>query len=161
MNYASKLTGTTVNGRWEVEELIALAASDSTGGFFSVPYRVKEIATGQRAFMKITDVLKALDRYRREGINSAEAMARLGPSHLFESSVSKFCGDHRFDRIVKSLDSGDHPVAIPGLGNLDFPFLVFELAEGDTHKMRKTLKKIDLFWWMTTLHQVATGLSQL
>lgn len=158
---ASKLVGSTINGKWHVEELISLSASDSTGGFFSVPYRVQEISTGHRAFMKITDVLKALDRYRRDGIGAAEAMARLGTAHLFEASLAKFCVGKRLDRIVKVLDSGDHPVAIAGFGDLDFPYLIFELADGDTHTMRKTLTKIDLCWWMKTLHEVAVGLAQL
>lgn len=47
------------------------------------------------------------------------------------------------------------------MGPNRFPFLIFELADGDTHKFLQAAGAIDLAWWFSTLHQAAVGIRQL
>jgi eukaryotic-like serine/threonine-protein kinase len=161
MNPAEHLTGKTVNNRWVVDKKVNLDENGSTGGFFSVAYEVRDAQTGVRAFLKILDVIKALQGYSAVGADVAEILNRVSSAHIFEVNLFKACGDKKLDRIVRALDHGDISLPIPPLGDMRFPFLVFELADGDTHKIRRAVANLDLAWWLRTLHQVATGLHQL
>ncbi|MDA0767435.1 MAG: hypothetical protein O3A92_11515 [Verrucomicrobia bacterium] len=79
------LLGRGISGGWTVVSRVNLAEHGSTGGFFSVCFRVKN-ADGQEAFLKIIDVLKALQRYTGQK-PVAQVLAELGESHLFEVEV--------------------------------------------------------------------------
>jgi len=161
MNPAQNLAGTTVNHVWVVDEKIDLKADDSTGGFFSIPYRVHHKGTSERGFLKVLDVFKAIQGYSAQGIDVAESLNRLTSAHIFEVKLMNACGTNRFDRVVRALDSGEISLPVPIIGSIRFPFLVCELADGDTHTVRKTMAGLDLVWWFRTLHQVAIGLQQL
>jgi eukaryotic-like serine/threonine-protein kinase len=160
-NPAENLTGQILNHKWIVEERIKLKDTGSTGGFFSIPYRLKHVETGQRAFMKVLDVVKAIRRYGDDGFGVAETLSRVGSAHLFEVMLMQACDEKRLNKVVRALDSGELQLEIVPLGKIGFPFLIFELADGDTHRAIQIFDKIDVAWWFHTLHQVAIGLQQL
>src|SRR4051812_883829 len=98
VNGAENLVGHTVKDHWLVEERINLQDAGSTGGFFSIPYRIKNITTGQRAFMKVLDVIKAIRRYGDEGVSVAETLSRVGGAHLFEVMLMQACDAKRLNK---------------------------------------------------------------
>jgi eukaryotic-like serine/threonine-protein kinase len=161
MNPAQNLVGTVIKDRWIVDAKIDLQESESTGGFFSIPYSVHDKKTGQKAFLKILDVVKAISRYATVGLGVAETLNRLVSAHLFEANLMRACGESSCDRIVRALDFGEVHLQVPPFGDVGFPFLIFELADGDTYKLREVLKQFDAAWCFSTLHQVALGLKQL
>src|SRR6266404_5396830 len=161
MNALEQIIGKTVGNKWIVDATIDLKADDSTGGFFSVPFRVHHQETDQHAFLKVLDVLKAITRYATTGFGVAETLSRLTSTHLFEVDLLKACGSKKLDKIVRALDWGEIHLEIAPYGEIGFPFLVFELADGDTHKLRNSMRTLDTAWWLRTLHQVSVGLQQL
>jgi serine/threonine protein kinase len=161
MNPGENLVGQVVNGEWIVEAKVDLSEARSTGGFFSIPYAVRHKETGQRAFLKLLDVVKAIQRYTDHGLSLAETLNRITSGHLFEVHLMETCGARRLSRVVRALDHGEVNLDVPFFGTIAFPFLVFELGDGDTHKLLTTMSRVDQAWWFHTLHQVATGLKQL
>lgn len=161
LNPAERLTGQTILNEWLVEDPVNLAENGSTGGNFCIPYLVRNTTTDQRAFLKVLDVVKAIQRYGNNGIGVAETLSRIASAHLFESQLMEACKEKRLKRVVRALAYGELPLEISPLGNIGFPFLIFELADGDTHKVLRTLSQLDLAWWFSTLHQAAVGIQQL
>lgn len=161
VNPAQNLTGRTILEEWLVEKPINLHENGSTGGNFCIPYEVRSTKTGQKAFLKVLDVVKAIQRYGNEGIGVAETLGRIANAHLFESQLMEACKEKRLKRVVRALAYGELPLEISPLGNVGFPFLIFELADGDTHKILQTASNLDLAWWFSTLHQAAVGIQQL
>jgi serine/threonine protein kinase len=161
MDPGHDLVGHTINNRWVVDSKIDLHEAKSTGGFFSIPYAVHDKDTGQKAFLKLLDVVKAIQRYTDHGLSLAETLNRITSGHLFEVHLMEVCGERRLSRVVLALDHGEVNLDVPFFGTIAFPFLVFELGDGDTHKLLTTMVKADQAWWLRTLHQVATALRQL
>ena len=161
VNPAQNLTGLTILDEWIVENPINLRENGSTGGHFCIPYEVRSIKSGQRAFLKVLDVVKAIQRYGNDGIGVAETLSRITNSHLFESQLMAACQAKRLNRVVRALAFGEISLELPPLGQIGFPYLIFELADGDTHKVLQIAGKLDLAWWFTTLHQAAVGVQQL
>jgi len=159
-NPAESLVGQKVNDRWLVIEKIDLKQEESTGGFFSVPYRVKDVKTGERAFLKVIDLLTAMTRYTSSGVSIADALNRVTSSHLFEVALAEACGEKKLDRIVRALDHGQVTLNTV-LGVTPFPYIVFELADCDAHKLMKLSRQNDMAWRFRLLHQVAVGIQQL
>jgi len=56
---AENLIGTLVADRWRITTRLNGAGSDTTGGFFSIPYEVVDVETGRKAFMKVLNIQKA------------------------------------------------------------------------------------------------------
>src|SRR5579862_5496308 len=160
-NPAENLAGRTIGDTWLVVERISLSETGSTGGFFSIPYKVKNVKSGQVAFIKVLDVVKALSRYGEHGVGVAETMSRLGSAHIFEVALMDACREKKLNRIVNALDSGEFPLEITPIGKIGFPYLIFELGDGDTYAIIQAFTKLDHAWWFHTLHQVAVGLKQL
>ena len=151
--------GMVINGRWKIVEGIRTGTPDTTGGMFSVPYRVRDVETGRQAFLKVIDLVKAIGVYHQLGVN--EALRRITENHSFEVYLSTVCRQQKMDRVVHALDSGEFPHNIPGLGTVALPYIVFELADGDTHSLLTVDRGLDIIWKVQILHQVATGLRQL
>jgi len=163
MNPAHELVGKTVDDKWLIVEKLKSDDSDSTGGFFSVPYKVKHQETGEHAFLKVVDMLKALNIYQQnEGITTAEATNRVTSSHLFECELAEACTGRKMTRVVKALHHGELLLTIPGTEfKLGHGYLLFELGQGDTHTLLKQVKPTNAAWKMRALHQTAVGLKQL
>jgi len=160
-NPATDLTGQIILGEWKVEEPISLKENGSTGGNFCIPYRVKNTATGQKAFLKVLDVVKAIQRYGNDGHDVLYTLNRITSAHLFETQLMEACNEKGLKRVVRALASGEIGLEVMPWGQIGFPFLIFELADGDTHKFLKAADSLDLAWWFSTLHQAAVGIQQL
>lgn len=161
MNPANNLVGQTIMGVWNVEEAINLKENGSTGGNFCIPYRVRNTTTGQKAFLKVLDVVKAIQRYASDGHDVLYTLNRVTSAHLFEAQLMEACNEKRLKRVVRALASGEIGLEVVPWGQIGFPFLIFELADGDTHKILQTAAALDLAWWFGTLHQAAVGIQQL
>lgn len=157
------LPGQTINDRWIVGTRKKTTDPNATGGFFSITFDCTDKETGKPAFLKVVDVFGAIQRYGRDGMSTADVLVKIGQEHQFESSLMDECREARLRRVVIALDSGDTNVKGH---NGPVMFLVFELAKGDTHRIKDTIpelsaKKHSDKWWLDTLHCVATGLNQL
>jgi serine/threonine protein kinase len=161
LNPAENLIGQTIKGRWQVVERKNIDGRDTTGGYFSVPYRVIDIQTGGQAFMKVINLSKALLIYQQQGISTAEALHNVSDGHLFEVHLAEACKERKLRKIISVLDHGDIPADIPLLGPVGIPYIVFEYAECDAHSLLSSNKRSDLEWHMATLHQVAVGIQEL
>jgi eukaryotic-like serine/threonine-protein kinase len=143
---------------WKVIELISVD-EDATGGYFSSQYRVENIKTGQKAFLKAIDIHKRLvDKPAHE----QAALQERGLRHFrYESKLLSVCADRRMDRIVRALDSDIHIIDVPEYGaTLQIPYLVFELADSDLRHHPKN-NVFNLAWRLRIFHGVTTALSQL
>lgn len=156
------LPGQVINERWKVGAKSSSTDPNSTGGFFSVTFDCTDLTTGKPVFLKVVDVLKAINLYSSE-MSISDVLLKIGEEHKFESNLMNECKEARLRRVVVALDSGD--TRIP---NYEGPvmYLVFELAKGDTHKIRDIAPELSARgysdkWWLDTLHCVATGLNQL
>jgi eukaryotic-like serine/threonine-protein kinase len=160
-NPAEELVGTVIEGRWVVEERLNQDITDTTGGFFSVGYRVKDQNSGDAAFLKVINLKKAITLYALEGVPTAEALNRVTDSHLFEVQLAEICRNRKMDRIIRVLDHGDIPAEIPLLGTVGLPYIIFENGDCDTHTLLATARRHDIAWLMRTLHHAAVGIMQL
>ncbi len=161
MNPAQQLVGQTIEGDWLVETAVNLAANGSTGGAFCIPYLVKHTKSGQKAFLKVLDVVSAITRYNASGVSLAETLSRIASAHVFETQLLKDCENRRLDRVVRALGYGEIRLPVPPLGLIGFPYLIFELGDGDTHRFIDASRPIDHAWWLSALHQTTIGLWQL
>jgi hypothetical protein len=114
---------------WQVIELISVD-EDATGGYFSSQYRVQNVKTGQKAFLKAIDIHK---RLVGKPAHEQAALHEGGLRHFrYESKLLSVCADRQMDRIVRALDSDIHIIDLPEYGaTLQVPYLVFELADAD------------------------------
>jgi serine/threonine protein kinase len=156
------LPGQIINGRWKVGSATGTTDPNATGGFFSKTFHCTDITTGKPVFLKVVDVFKAISRYSGT-MPISDILVKIGQEHRFESNLMEECKEARLRRVVIALDSGD--TTIPGYSG-PVMFLVFELAEGDTHKIKDATPALAIQrnsdkWWLDTLHCVATGLFQL
>jgi len=158
-NPTANLVGQILNEKWKVTKILARDETNTTGGAFSVPFRVVNQETGKEAFLKVIDLIKSLQMY--SGLSAAEAMHRVGENHSFEVYLSEICRNKRMTRVVHAIDNGEVPICVPPWGELRFPFIIFELADGDVHTLLTINHKLDDLWKINTLHQVATAVQQL
>ena len=70
------------------------------------------------------------------------------------------CEKERLRKVVRSLGAGEIPYDIPMLGEIGFPYVIFELGDGYTHSLLKDMGKMDIIWWLSSLHQAAVGIRQ-
>lgn len=159
MNHLENLVGQTLGGRWLVEECLRNANSNTTGGFFSVPFRASEVGSGKEAFLKVVDLIKAM-RETYHDVTVTEALQRLLDNHSFEVFLSQICTERKMKRVVHAIDSGEHPLET-AIGRLVFPYIVFELADGDVHNLLTIATPVETVWKVGVLHQVATAVQQL
>lgn len=150
---AASLAGMELAGGWLVGELLQKAPGQS-GGTFSESYAVGN-SDGRKAFLKAFDYSLALS-----SPNTAESLLKLTGAYVFERDLLLECASSRMSRVVLALDAGE--IDVPGFGLLSrVNYLVFEPAERDARRHRDLMAQIDVAWALRSLHQVATGLSQL
>jgi serine/threonine protein kinase len=161
---AENLIGQELPGGWIIDRQIPRAgsagATDLSGSFFSIGYIAKKPAQGkakeEEAFLKVIDVQQALT------LQTGLMMDRLKlvtESHSFECSILDLCDKAKLDRVVQIIAKGELP-PLPG-SFISFPYILFELADGDVRKIVSRSDKIDDAWRLRVLHDVAVGLQQL
>ncbi|MCL4258166.1 MAG: hypothetical protein KJZ53_06515 [Anaerolineales bacterium] len=151
---AEQLEGLLLKNRWEVVKKLPKPPNLS-GGNFSIPYEVKDIETGQSAFLKALDYSGALQS--RDPARELQAMTE---AYNFERDLLMSCRTGHMDRVVTSLDDGSVSLG-DGLGINVVQFIVFELANGNIRSLVKQDQQFDTALSLRALHNIATGLSQL
>jgi serine/threonine protein kinase len=160
-NLESVLPGTTLNGRWTVGRPTK-ATPGQTGGCFSITFECADVQSGKPVFLKVVDVNSAIMNYSNT-MPIPDIMIKIAEEHKFESNLMNECKEARLHRVVVGLDHG--AVQVTGFSG-PVLFLVFELAKGDTHKVKSTTPALARGlesdrWWLETLHHVSTGLHHL
>lgn len=160
-NLETLLTGTVLKDKWLVGKS-AKKTPGQTGGCFSITFECTDIKLRKSVFLKVVDVNSAIINYSRT-MSIPDIMIKIAEEHNFESNLMDECKEARLHRVVVGLDHG--AVQIPGFSG-PVLFLVFELADGDTHKMKSITPALNDRltsdkWWLETLHHVSTGLNQL
>ena len=137
---------------WSIQGRIR-RSDDQTGGRFSVGYECKH-DDGRKAFLKAIDLSEALQQ--------ADPIAALGfLADAVQCEVELLQTARRMDRVVTLLDYDfirdlkGVPLAIP------IPYIVFERADGNARSVVRASARPPHSWCMSTLQQVATGMSQL
>jgi serine/threonine protein kinase len=127
-----------------------------TGGHFSACYTVKNVSTGQVAFLKAIDVGSAL-----QSADPMRELQKLTAAFNFERDVLNKCRSHRMKRVLVPIADGSHVVAAspPPINNV--PYIIFELASGDIRAFHAVLAQFDVAWCLRSLHHSAVGLQEL
>jgi serine/threonine protein kinase len=154
MGPAHQLTGLTLPGNWKVLQLAA-RKPNATGSNFSVGY-VVENENGRRGFLKAIDYFGAFN----QGLNTPDVLNAMTSAYIFERDICEKCRDHRLSRIVHAIDSGSHQLD-PKQGITRVDYLIFELADSDIRAHLDAQQHFDVAFALRTLHNVATGLSQM
>ncbi|OWJ56176.1 protein kinase domain-containing protein [Inquilinus limosus] len=161
---AYRLLGVTIPDNWVVREplgwridtqsgLPLRADIYGTGGNFSVGYIVEK--EGRRAFLKALNLASAM-----HSADVLGALKSMTEAAIFEASIHAVCSQHKMDRVVLAVASGQIKIGV----NLQdtVPYLILELADGD---VRRRLRIVDnsfrLAWGLRALHHAATGLAQI
>lgn len=140
----------SLEGGWLVGE--RLSPPGGTGGHFSVRYKVTSEA-GEVAFLKALDV-KSL----AQASDLITAMKELGTSFDHEREMLNRC--QHMSRVVTSITNGQ--VFVPASPFGAVPYFIFTMAEGDIRLRLDHLgDKATAAWKLRSLHQVATGISQM
>jgi serine/threonine protein kinase len=159
MNAITDLVGKTIANRWLVLEHLNTKSGGSTGGYFSIPFKVQSTTDGKLAFMKAIDIVNAMTTTYKD-LSRVESMRRVLDNHSFEVQLGTICAGKRMTRVIHPIDSGEHEIDSP-LGKLPLPFIVFELGQGDIHSLLDKTGRGDTKWKLAIMHQVATGIKQL
>jgi serine/threonine protein kinase len=160
-NLEAMLPGTLLHGRWLVGNPTKRTPGQ-TGGCFSITFECTDQNSKKPVFLKVVDVNSAIMSYSQT-MSIPDIMIKIADEHNFESSLMDECKESNLRRVVVGLDHGS--VQIPAFTG-PVLFLVFELASGDTHKVRSITPALangldSDKWWLETLHHVTTGLHQL
>lgn len=160
MANAANLNGKLLKGQktgasWEVVEALSEPILLRSSPERSHAYRVRNIATGEYAFLKATDA----DMVDEEETLLIRLKAVL-MHHEFEAQISEHCRGNNMDRVCLAIDHGNAMIEINGVKEPVF-FLVFELADGDIRHQIFTSSQWTSQRKFELLQQVAVGLSQL
>lgn len=126
---------------------------EHTGGNFSQGYLVKDYYTGHKAYMK---VLSYQDLFATAEGNTTELIEQISKHYNFEKNMLKLARERRLDRVVTAIDSGEYKPD----GGIPYPFLVFELADGDLRAQLADAQPPVVFT-LSILHHVAVAIAQL
>jgi serine/threonine protein kinase len=151
MKPAEMLAGKTLDDGWIVGERIELGP-DSTGGYFSVSYRVTS-KDGKQAFLKALDYSGAFS-----SDDPARELQRMTEAYNFERDVVAAC--RGMDRVVWAIADGKTRVEGGEAGGI-VEYIIFELADGDVRSHLAQISDVEVAWKMRCLHHIATGLKQL
>jgi serine/threonine protein kinase len=151
MNPAEQLKGLELPNGWKVIEP-AKRKPNATGGFFSQGY-IAEHCDGRRGFLKAMDYTKAF-----ASANTAETLQAMTNAYVFEKALCGKCS--HLSRIARAIDDGSILIN-PEMPYTKVEYLIFELADGDIRAHLDMQATLDIVFVMRTLHNVATGLSQL
>lgn len=164
MTPSANLLGVTLPGGWIIDRQLPRAGSDGatdmSGSFFSVCYIAKkegEKGKVTEAFLKVIDIAQAVTV--QAGSTLIERLTKVTASHGFECDVLDRCGKAKLDRVVQLIDKGEIPPP-PG-STVPFPYILFEIADGDIRKLVAKSDRIDDAWRFRVLHDAAVGLQQL
>jgi eukaryotic-like serine/threonine-protein kinase len=146
------LEGVTLEGDWAVTKMVKKRPWQS-GGCFSAGYLVKHPDRGP-AFLKVFDFSEHL-RFA-EPTKVLETMVK---AFNFEKEILELCNGSNLDRVVKAISYGSVKSSAAMFQQLYY--LIFELADCDARVQMKELSRIESFWCLRVLHQVAVGLKQL
>ena len=162
------LIGQSLPGGWIINRQLPRAgsagATDMSGSFFSIGYiarkteKVREVEKITEAFLKVIDIKNAL-KAQDTGKTMMQRLSLVTESYGFECAILDICEKAKLDRVVKIIGKGELPPP-PG-SDIDIPYILFELADGDVRKIVSKTNKIDDAWRFRVLHDVAVGLSQL
>lgn len=148
------LEGIELENGWRVIDKISRKLG-STGGKFSVGYRVEDKKDGKFAFLKALDFSAA-----SQVADPARALQQMLEAYNFERDVLLKCRNKRLGRVMTPLLDGS--VNIPGFGIYSpVYYLIFELASGDIRDILFEFDNLDLAWCLRSLHHATVGLQQL
>lgn len=159
MSIAQALEGMDLPGRkrpgtWKVLEKLSYARQGSAVNC-SVGYRVVH-SDGTAGFLKASDLdLMTLD--------TGDMLGRLvaaSEMQKFERTILDHCQGNNMDRVVTPLDYGDKLHVHEGQKEPLF-WIVFELAKHDARVQMDSNKRLDFFWCVTAMHNLATAVQQL
>jgi serine/threonine protein kinase len=146
------LVGRTLANGWSVVEEVPRPPG-STGGQHSRGYIV-QAPDGTRAYLKALDYSRAL-----ASSDVAGELQKATSAYVFERNLLGLCATRRLSKVVRALDHGQERVeGVPGIPTVDY--LILELAAADVRAYVDG-QNPDARWALRTLHDVATGLSQL
>ena len=157
---AMNLVGRVLNDRWQVTNLCSRDPKTATGACFSIPYECEEIATGKKAFLKLIHIIRTMQLYSA-GRNHWETMKVVIDNHAFEVFLIDVCKKQKMSRVAHAVDHGNVTITADTWGDIDFPFIIFDRADGDMNSLLAVEEKVDELWKISTLHQVATAVKQL
>jgi eukaryotic-like serine/threonine-protein kinase len=149
---AEMLEGLTLGDGWRVVERCKRDPL-STGGNFSVGYRVEHI-DGRQGFCKALDYSAIFTM----GGDPAPLLQELTESYNFERDILHKCDEFRMSRIIRILDDG-----VVSIERFFIPvsYIIFEYAQYDIRRELDQEKDLQAAIRLRTLHHVATGLGQL
>ena len=156
---ANKMAGLTLNDEWLVETLIPVGTKTGigTGGNFSVPYEVKNIKTGKKAFLKAFDFEKTMQDALSKGHDFMKIMSVLTADYQFEDKLNEICIEKRMRNVIKVLNKGQQVI-----DNRVVPYLIMELAEdGDIRMYVERTQDVSLAMKLGYLKDVTLGIRQL
>lgn len=150
------LTGDKRDGTWTVLDKIE-KRPDSTGGTFSVGYKVQH-DDGTLGFLKATDT-GLFTRASKNG-SQLERFTRTLNEQAFERNILNVCFGNNMDRVIHAIDYGTYESSETGVRDYVF-FIVFDLAKGDVRQQILHQKRQSLSWALTALHNLAVAVQQL
>jgi len=148
---AEQLKGLDLDGGWTVVEKVQRSPT-ATGGNFSVGYLV-EHRDGRRGFLKAMNYDAAFFQP-----DTSAALSAMTEAYLFEKELCTKTG--HLSRIVRAIDDGAVLVDKTNARS-KVEYLIFERANCDIRAHLDVIAKLDVVFVLRTLHNVATGLSQL
>jgi len=151
---SEQLEGRTLATGWLVGKRIVKHAN-ATGGMFSTCYQVAK--DGRPAFLKAIDIHGLL---QANPGRMMDVMQHVSKTYIHERDLLARCREHRMDRVVQTIDSGEEQIVDGDAASTVFYF-VFEIADGDIRVMHDVAVFLDLERIFRALHHVAVGIKQL
>lgn len=148
------LTGQRTGRKWTVIEKLA-PSDDGSLGHNSCAYFVVD-ENNQRAFLKASD----LGMFVKQGADTAVAMQLALTGYIFERDMLEYCHGNNMDRVVTALDHGVEDRIHNGARDPVY-YLIFEEANGDLRRHVRRNEALNLYWAVTTLHNIFVAASQL
>jgi serine/threonine protein kinase len=142
--------GTTVGQGWVVIQELDPAAH-ATGGNFSKGFLVER--NGQRAFMKVFDVMAAAGG----GPDPMRQIQAATSAFNFERDLLGKCKVNNLSHVVVPIEDG----VIPRTGILPLHYIVFEAADGDVRRIVRAKSALDASWLLRCMHGICVGINQL
>jgi eukaryotic-like serine/threonine-protein kinase len=154
MSAADQLDGLTLDGGWTVVQ--QMQQQPSSGGFFSVPYLVKDPA-GKEHFLKAFDFSSAFE----PGVDVIRELQKLTSAYEHERDILDHCKGRGLSRVVVAVTYGYVQVpSIPGPSGTVY-YLIFELAESDVRKQVDLSLRLDCLTCLKIMDDVTLGLMQI
>jgi serine/threonine protein kinase len=151
INPAEQLKGLPLDGGWKVVDKVQRSLT-GTGGNFSIGYLV-EHTDGRHGFLKAMNYQKAFS-----AVDTPAALVAMSEAYLFEKELCEKTG--HLSRIVRAIGGGS-VVVDNKVPSSKVDYLIFERADCDIRAHLDVVTALDVVFLLRTLHNVATGLSQL